>query len=127
MNLFKNLIDISSENGKIHEFLNLQMIFHKTTGCDRTGYDIFNFLKSLEEALFDLEKCCDHQRIVFINQCMKYPNVFNSMLQLKSKKQNVKVVVEDLRRKNPEELFEQKKAVENQIEDLVNQINSSSN
>ena len=49
------------------------------------------------------------------------------MLQLKSKKQNVKVVVEDLRRKNPEELFEQKEAVENQIEDLVNQINSSSN
>ena len=36
-------------------------------------------------------------------------------------------VVEDLRRKNPEKLFEQKKDAENQIEDLVNQINSSSN
>ena len=32
MNLFKNLIDISSENGKISEFLNLQMIFIRRKG-----------------------------------------------------------------------------------------------
>ena len=32
MNLFKNLIDMSSENGKIHEFLNLQMIFIRRQG-----------------------------------------------------------------------------------------------
>ena len=100
MDPFKNLIDISSENGKIHEFFEFTNDVHKTTGCDRIGCDIFNFLKPLEEALSDLEKCYDHQRIVF----MKYPNVFNSMLQLKSKKENVKAVVEDLKEKTLEQL-----------------------
>ena len=86
MDIFKNLIDVFSENGKIHEFFEFTNDVHKTAGCDRIGRDIFKFLKPLEEALFDLEKCCDHQRIVFTNQCMMYPNVFNSILQLKSKK-----------------------------------------
>ena len=102
MDPFKNLIDISSENGKIHEFFEFTNDVHKTTGCDSTGCDIFNFLKRFEEALFDLKN--DHQRIVFINQCMKYPNAFNSMLQLKSKKENMKAVVEDFKEKNLEEL-----------------------
>ena len=96
MDPFKNLIKISSENGKIHEFSEFTKDVHKMTVCDRTGCEIFNFLKPLEDALFDLEKCYDHQRIVFINQCMKYPNVFNSMLQLKSKKENLKAAVEEL-------------------------------
>ena len=35
---------------------------------------------------------------------MKYPNVFNSMLQLKSKKESLKAIVEDLKNKTIEEL-----------------------
>ena len=81
MDPFKNLIDISSANGKIHD----ENDDYKTKEFDKTGSDIFNFLKPLEEVLFDLGRCYDHQRIVFINKCVKYPKVFKSMLQLKSK------------------------------------------
>ena len=57
---------------------------------------------------------------------MKHPNVFGSMLQLKTK-ENVDTVVKDLRKKTLEQLHEQKKNIEDKIEDLVEKINSSSN
>ena len=57
---------------------------------------------------------------------MKHPNVFSSMLQLKTK-ENVDTVVKDLRKKTLEQLYEQKKNIEDKIEDLVEKINSSSN
>ena len=81
------------------------------TRCDRTDCDIFNFLKPLEEALFD-ETCCHHEKIVFINQCMKYTNVSSSMLQL-IKEENVKAVIEALRKQL------QDKLIENQIKNLT--------
>ena len=57
---------------------------------------------------------------------MKHPNVFSSILQLKTK-ENVDTVVKDLRKKTLEQLYEQKKNIEDKIEDLVEKINSSSN
>ena len=91
--LFKSLVDISSENGKIHEFFEFTTEVHKMIGCDKTNCDIFKFLKPLEEVLFDPEKYdYDYQRTFFIDQCMKHPDVFGSMLQLKTK-ENVMIVI----------------------------------
>ena len=44
--------------------------------------DIFKFLKPLEEVLFDTQKYGYeyHQRSFFIDQCMKHPDVFASII-----------------------------------------------
>ena len=105
--LFKNFIDIM------------------TIGCDKTDCDIFKFLKPLEEVLFDPENDgYDYQGN--INQRMKHPDVFGSVLQLRTK-ENVKAAVEDLKKRTLEQLHEQKKETEYHIEDLTNEVNSSSN
>ena len=125
--LFICVIDISFENGKIHEFFEFTKDVHKMISCDKTDCEIFKFLKPLEEVVFDPEKYdYDHQRTCFIGQCMKHPDVFGSMLQLKTKK-NVKAVVEGLKKRTLEQLDEQKKNIEYQIEELIDKINSSSN
>ena len=122
--LFKSLVDISFENGKIHEFFEFTKDVHKMISCDKTDCEIFQEQK---EVLFDPEKYdYDHRRTCFIGQCMKHPDVFGSMLQLKTKK-NVKAVVEGLKKRTLEQLDEQKKNIEYQIEELIDKINSSSN
>ena len=127
MNLLRNLAHIPSENGKMHEFFGFTKDVHKKIGCDKTECDILKFLKPLEEVLLDSEKYdYDHQINFFINQCMKHPNTFGSMLQLNTEG-NVNTVVEGLNKKTLEHLQEQKKNIEYQIEDLTDKINSSSN
>ena len=43
MDLFKHLIDVSSENGKIHEFFEFTNDIHKMIGCDKKDCDISIF------------------------------------------------------------------------------------
>ena len=66
MDLFKNLIDVSSENGKIHEFFEFTNDIHKMIGCNKRDCDITIFLKPLEEVLFNPEKSNDYPRNFFI-------------------------------------------------------------
>ena len=109
MDLFKGLVDISPENGKIHEHFEFTKEFHKTTRCEKTDCDILKFLKPLEEVIFDPKKYdYNHPRNFFITNYIKHPNVFVSMLQLKTK-ENVNTVVQELRKKNLEQFHEQKK------------------
>ena len=43
MDLFKSLVDISSENGKIHEFYEFSNNVHKMIGCEKAEYEISLF------------------------------------------------------------------------------------
>ena len=98
MSVFEDVVAIYSYNEKkFMNSLNLQNDIYKTSECDRTDCDIFKFSKPLEEALSD-ETCCHHQKIVSISQCIKYTNVFSSMFQL-SKSENVKAILEELKKK----------------------------
>ena len=115
MDLFKNLIDVSLENGKIHEFFEFTNDYHKMIGCNKKDCDISIFLKPLEEFLFNPGKSYDYQRNFFISQCMKHPKVFGCMFQLKSKKDHVKAVIEGLKI-----ISEAQKKV--QLENIVNQL-----
>ena len=64
----------------IHEFFEFANDI-KTLGCDKTDCEIFKFVRPLEEALSN-KTCCQHLKTIFINQCIKYANAFNSMFQL---------------------------------------------
>ena len=57
---------------------------------------------------------------------MKHPDVFDSMLQLKTK-ESVKAVADALKKRTLEQLHQQKKNIEYQIEHLIDDINNSSN
>ena len=133
MDLSRNLFYIFSENGKIHVFFEFTSDVHKTIGCDKADCDISVYLTPLEEVLFDPEKSYDYQRKFFIEQCMKHPDVLSSMFQLRSKKDCEKDLIEGLRaageaqkKAHLDKLLEEKKDIENKIENLVNQ-NTSSN
>ena len=52
---------------------------------------------------------------------MKHPNVFGSMLQLKTK-ENMETVVEDLRKKNLEQLHEQKRKLSTKLKILYTKL-----
>ena len=132
MDLFKNLIEISSENGKIHELFEFTNDVYKMIGCNKADCDISIFLTPLEEVLFDSEKSYNYQRNFFIEQCMKHPDVLGSMFQLRSKKDCVKDLIEGLKaageaqkKAHLDKLLEEKKGIENKTENLVNQITSS--
>ena len=63
--MFKNVIDVSSTNTKIHEFLNFGTDIHKMIECTRQSCDILNFLKELEEIIFDCDKNYEDRRNFF--------------------------------------------------------------
>lgn len=46
---------------------------------------MLKFFQPLKSVVFDPNKDYDFRRNFFITQCKKFPNVFNSMLLLKSK------------------------------------------
>ena len=81
MGLFKNLIDVSSDNRKIHEFFDFTNDIQKMIGCDKKDYDILIFIKPLDEVLFNPERSYDCQRNCFISQCMKHPKCFISKVK----------------------------------------------
>ena len=95
--MFKNVIDVSSTNTKIHVFLNFGTDIHKMIECTRQSCDILNFLKELEEIIFDCDKNYEDRRNFFMSHCLNHPNVFNCLFKLKSKKENVKTVAQHLK------------------------------
>lgn len=95
MDTFKNLIAVSSKSTNIQYPNDI----HKMIGCTKKDCDILIVLKPLEEVLFNPQKDYKDQRELFVKNCIKHPNVFICMFQLKIKKANVKIVVEKLYRK----------------------------
>lgn len=66
MNMFKNLIEVSSANTKIYAFFYFGTNIHRIIGCTKRGCDNVNFLKPLED-LFDCKKSYKAQRDFFMN------------------------------------------------------------
>ena len=132
-----NMFDVSSTNTKIHDFFNFGTDIHKMVGCTRQSCDILNFLKELEEVIFDREKNYEDQRNFFMIHCSNHPNVFNCLFKFKSKKENAKTLVQNLkiiRESQKEEseqaqssqLQEEKTNNRNKVEKNLNKIVDSS-
>ena len=117
-------VAISCSNGKICEFFEFANDIHNMSECDKANCDIFKFLKPLEEALSD-ETCCHHQETVFLNQCLKYTNVFDSMFKL-SKSEGVKATLEELKKKKLE-CHRSKGNRKKLLKNLMEQLNLSKN
>ena len=75
MELFKNLVKVSSEIGKINDFFEFTKDIYKLIGHKKTDCDILSFLVPLEEVFSDPDKGYDFQRNFFMLHCLKHPNV----------------------------------------------------
>lgn len=136
MDLFKNVIDISSEYGKNLDFYNFVEDVHKTIGCQKKECNIKSLLESLEAVIFNPNNIYDHQKKVFIEQCMKHPKVFGLMIQPRNNKGKTEAAIqrfhptmrnlkEDSKCKNQlDQLFKEKRETKDKIEKLVDKINS---
>lgn len=67
MNMFKNLIEVSSANTKIYEFFYFGTNSHKIIRWTKQGCDNVNVLKPLEEDLFECKKSYKAHRDFFMN------------------------------------------------------------
>ena len=75
MELFKNLVKVSSEIGKINDFFEFTKDIYKLIKHKKTDCDILSFLVTIEEVFSDPNKGYDFQRSFFILHCLKHPNV----------------------------------------------------
>ena len=116
MSVFEEVFAISSSNGKIREFFEFANDIHQTLECTNTDCGIFKFLKPIEEALPDGRCCHNHLEMVFINQCVKYTNIFANMFKL-SKSNGNKALLEKLKKKTSGQSQEQRE-IENQIKEV---------
>ena len=97
MDVFNEMLEISSDNVEIRTFLVLVSDVHKELHCEKQDCNIFKFLNPLKEVLMDSDKDDMCQKKIFIEQCMKFPSVFGSMLQLRKDNKYAKSIAEVLK------------------------------
>ena len=121
MNMFKNVIDVSSNDNKIHDFFNFGTDIHKMIGCTRQSCDILNFLKEFEEVIFDCEKNYEDQMNFFMSRCINHPNVFKK--NVKSVVENLKIIresqKEECEQAQSSQVQEEKKGTRNKTEKIL--------
>ena len=81
---YKELVDISSENMKIHSFFQFVQKVHDLSDCKKgSDCDIGNFVGCLKGVLLDPDKSYDEQRLFFIFHCINFIKLLKSMSNLK--------------------------------------------
>ena len=82
---YKELVDVSSENIKIHSFFQFVQKVHDLSDCKKADCDIGNFVGCLKGVLYNPENRYDNQRKLFMYHCINFAKVFKSMTNLKKK------------------------------------------
>ena len=81
---YKELVDISSENMKIHSFFQFVQKVQDLSDCKKgSDCDIGNFVGCLKGVLLDPDKSYDEQRLFFIFHCINFTKLLKSMSNLK--------------------------------------------
>ena len=81
-------------------------------GCKDPECDISKFFNPMEDIIYDSDKDYDCKRNFFMAQALKFPNVSNTMSQLKNKERNkeqAEILIESL--KSIEKLKEEQKRI----------------
>ena len=85
MEMFENLVKVGSQLSSVQEFYEFTEHIHKMIGCKDVECDISKFYTPLKDVIYDPNKDYDYKRNFFMDQDIKFPNVFNMMFQLKNK------------------------------------------
>ena len=106
--IFEKIFFLSSELGRMQEFLKFTKNVHKITNCEQADSEIENFTKKLDVKISNEELSYDARRMFFTETCMNAFPVFNAMFNLHAKgKENVHKM-KDLIRDSPGFLKKQK-------------------
>ena len=134
---YKELVDISSENLKIHPFFQFVQKVHELSNCKKVDCDIGNFVGYLKGVLHNPENSCDDQKTSFISHYINFAKVFNPMSNLKKNEDYVltllaglkflgeenKSLSEKLReKKDLRHLEQQKEYLSSQLEQVLSEI-----
>ena len=88
MNMPENLSNVSSTNAKIHERFCNRYPWDDCMHWPKVWY--FEFIKITRRSSFQLWKKPMLRGIFFMKLCIKHHDVFNCLIKLKNKKENVK-------------------------------------
>ena len=84
MEIVENLIEVGSQLSSVPEFYEFTEDIHKMIGCKDPEYDISKFFTPVEDIIYDSDRDYDCKRNFFMTQALKFPNVSNTMSQLKN-------------------------------------------
>ena len=120
MDVFNEMLEISSDNVEIWNFFVLVSDVHRELHCENQDCNIFKFLDPLKEVLLDSDKDDMYQKKIFIAQCMKFPSVFGSMLQLTKDNKYAKSIAEVLKsyRRDQNKLDSTLSAINDELKEL---------
>ena len=76
---YKELVDIFSENLKIHSFFQFVQKVHELSDCKKADCDIGNFVVYLEGVLHNPENSYNDQKTFFISHCINFVKVFTTI------------------------------------------------
>ena len=82
MDMFNEVIEISSSSDEIYKFYDHCVEVHQAVDCKILNCDITEFLSLLDQVLTST-KSYDYQRNFFMAHWAQYPDVFKSMFQLR--------------------------------------------
>ena len=94
---YQDLIDISSQNMKIHSFFQFVEGVHQLSECDDNNCKIGIFVGCLKGVLFDPEKSDNEQREFFVSHCINFSRVFKSMSNLRKNENYILTLLEGLK------------------------------
>ena len=124
MDMFNEVIEISSSSDEIYKFYDHCVEVHQALDCTIPNCDITEFLSQLDQVLTST-KIYDYQRNFFVAYCARYRDVFKSMSQLRQKNISPKALAEILKfitlQKQQQQLkllLERSKQIEKQIKEL---------
>lgn len=83
--VFEKIFFISTEFSKMQEFLTFTQNVHNLTKCETEDCETDNFLKVMNEKIFNEELFFDKRRIFFTDHALNHIKVFNAMLNLHTK------------------------------------------
>ena len=106
--VFEKIFFLSSELGRMQEFLKFTKNVHKITNYKQADCETENFITKLDVKIANEELSYNERRMFFTETCMNDFPVFNAIFNLHAKgKKNVQKM-EDLIRDSPDFLKKQK-------------------
>ena len=124
MDMFNEVIEISSSSDEIYKFYDYCVEEHQAFSCTIPNYEVTEFLSQLDQALTSA-KSYDYQRNFSVAHCAPYPNVFKTVFQLRQKNISPKALAKGLKfvtlQKQQQQLkllLERSKQIEKQIKEL---------
>lgn len=94
--IFEKIFYVSSDFGRIQEFVEFTKKVHDMAQCSEDDCDVKSFSTKLDDDIFNEELSYDCRRIKFTEVCLSSISIFNAMFQLHPKHNDNIEKIQDL-------------------------------